>query len=350
MLLKRTVVLLLVYFALALNSRAQIGGQRTFRFLEQPAGARLAALGGVNVSAPGTDATMLSANPALLQASMPRHLALSYTDFLADIAAGAVFYTFKPARHGRWGAGLQYQHFGDFTQTDPNGQATGTFAVQQYVTSVTHATTLKPFTLAATLKFAVSGIAEYKASAALLDIGGIFKHPDKEFYVGLALKNIGYQLQIYPGTSRESMPFDAQLGFTYKPEHMPLRVSVTAHHLQQFDIVYLDTAQVGGILGSGSPPAKQKTFGDKLARHFVISTELLLGKNVILTFGYNHLRRRELRLETKSGGAGFSVGAHVQVKAFALTFARSYYQVAGASNALTIITNIPQVFRKKAGT
>ena len=142
MLRKCTALFVLVYFAVVLTGRAQIGGRSTFRFLEQPAGARLAALGSINVSAPGTDATMLPANPALLQADMPQYLALSYTDFLADMSAGAGFYTLEHTRYGRWGAGLQYQHFGDFTQTDPTGQAMGTFAVQQYVASITHAATL----------------------------------------------------------------------------------------------------------------------------------------------------------------------------------------------------------------
>lgn len=343
--LTRKAILTFFFLAHLLGAVAQIGGRSSFKFLEQPTGARLAALGGINVSAPSTDATMLQANPALLRTNMQKHLSLSYTDYLADITLGSVFYAFDHPRYGRWGTGLQYLDYGDFTQTDPTGQVIGTFSVHDYVVSVAHATTLEPFTLASTVKFALSGIAEYKSVAALVDLGGVYKHPDKELYVGLALKNIGYQLKTYAGGPREVMPFDAQIGLTYKPEHMPLQFSVTAHHLQQFDISYLDTTQTG-VLPS---PAREKTFGDKLARHFVVAGQLLLTKNFNLAFGYNHLRRRELRLETKSGGAGLSLGVSVQIKAFELTFTRAYYHVTGASNSFTVITNVAQVFRKKPG-
>ena len=328
----------------AFTSWCQVGVRQTFSFLDYPAGARLAALGSINVSSPSTDVTMLQANPALLQSDMQKHLALSYTDYLADISLSSVFYAINHPKLGQWGAGLQYMGYGDFTQTDPTGQATGSFSVHDYVLSVTHATTIKPFTLGATLKFALSGIAEYKAMAALVDLGGVYKHPEKELYVGLALKNIGYQLKTFTGENREAMPFDAQIGVTYKPEHMPLQFSITAHHLQQFNISYSDTTQTGLYLSN--PPAT--SFGDKLARHFVVSTQFLLSKNFQVVAGYNHLRRQELRLETKSGGAGLSLGAMVRIKAFELTFTRAYYHVAGASNAFTVISNVAPLFKKKA--
>ncbi len=274
---------------------------------------------------------------------MHKHLALSYTDYLADISLSSVYYVVNHSKFGQWGAGLQYMGYGNFTQTDPTGQTLGNFSVHDYVLSVTHATTLKPFTLGATLKMALSGIAEYKSVAALIDLGGIYKHPEKELYVGLALKNIGYQLKTFTGEDREAMPFDAQLGLTYKPEHMPLQLSITAHHLQQFDISYADTAQTGLYLVN----APAKSFGDKLARHFVVSSQFLLSKNFNVLVGYNHLRRQELRLETKSAGAGLSLGATVRVKSFELTFTRAYYHVAGASNAFTVISNVAPLFKKK---
>ncbi len=322
---------------------AQVGGRQTFSFLNHPAGARLAALGSINVSSPSTDVTMLQANPALLQPNMHKHLALSYTDYLADISLSSVFYAVNHPKLGLWEAGLQYMGYGSFTQTDPTGLATNSFSVHDYVLSVTHATTIKPFTLGGTLKFALSGIAEYKSVAALVDLGGIYKHPEKELYVGLALKNIGYQLKTFTGEARAAMPFDAQLGVTYKPEHMPLQLSVTAHHLQQSNISYSDTTQTGLYLVN----APAKSFGDKLARHFVVSSQFLLSKNFNVLVGYNHLRRQELRLETKSGGAGLSVGATVRIIAFEFTFTRADFHVAGASNAFTVISNVAPLFKKK---
>src|SRR5690349_640464 len=144
----RVKAILIIFFLIhASRAGAQIGGRHTFDFLDLPAGARLAALGGVNLSSPSSDATMMQANPALLQTGMQKHLALSYSDYLADISLSSVFYAIDHARYGQWGAGVQYLSYGDFTQTDPTGQATGTFSVHDYVVSVTHASVLKPFTL-----------------------------------------------------------------------------------------------------------------------------------------------------------------------------------------------------------
>ncbi|RDC61437.1 type IX secretion system protein PorQ [Adhaeribacter pallidiroseus] len=338
----RTIFTFLIFIQ-AFPGWSQVGSRQTFSFLDYPAGARLAALGSINVSSPSTDVTMLQANPALLQSEMHQHLALSYTDYLADISLSSVFYAVNHPKLGQWGAGLQYMGYGAFTQTDPTGVATGSFSVHDYVLSVTHATTIKPFTLGGTLKIALSGIAEYKAVAALVDLGGVYKHPEKELYIGLALKNIGYQLKTYTGENQEAMPFDAQLGLTYRPEHLPVQLSITAHHLQQFNISYTDTAQTSLYLVN----APAQSFGDKIARHFVVSSQFLLSKNFNVLFGYNHLRRQELRLETKSGGAGLSVGATVRIKTFELTFTHAYYHVAGASNAFTVISNVAPLFKKK---
>jgi hypothetical protein len=144
------------------------------------------------------------------------------------------------------------------------------------------------------------------------------------------------------------MPFDAQLGVTFKPEHMPLRFSATAHHLYQFDIVYLDPNQRGLLDADGNEIKDKKTFGDKLARHFVVGGELLLSKNFHLRMGYNHLRRRELRMDSRSGGAGLSLGALIRIRSFAFDYSRAFYHVGGASNYFTLTTDMGSLFRRES--
>jgi hypothetical protein len=143
------------------------------------------------------------------------------------------------------------------------------------------------------------------------------------------------------------MPFDVQVGASFKPEHMPLRLSVTAHHLHKFDIVYLDPTQKGVIDLEGNEIKPKKTFADKLGRHFVVGGEFILSKNFHLRMGYNYLRRKELRLQTKSGGAGFSFGFMMRVKSFEIGYSKAYYHVAGGSNYLTVTTNFGRLLKKK---
>jgi hypothetical protein len=334
--------MVLLSFLISLPAGAQIGGKRTFSFLALPTHSKVAALGGTHITGTDPEASLMLANPALLHADQHHHVTFSFTDYVADVSHNTLTYVLAPRQKGRWGLGLSYLHYGDFTQRDAAGQEEGKFSAADYALSLTHATTIDHFTLGASVKLAVSAIAEYKAVALLTDVGGIFKHPEKDLTLGLALKNIGYELRSFTGQEREPTPFDVQIGVTYKPEHMPFRFSITAHHLQQPDIVYLDTTG-----HARNNKFLKKALGDQIARHFVLGGELLLTKNLNLRVGYNHLRRKELRLENAPGTAGFSMGLLLRIKGFQLDYARAFYHQAGASNFFTVGTDLGRFFKKK---
>ena len=347
--MRKIIYACLSFLAFSHSLFAEIGGQQSFQFLNLPGSAKVAGIGGVNVSSRSHDVNMLYANPALLNPETNHQLSFGHISYLGDIKQNSLTYSFPNKKGNHWAAGLQYINYGDFIQRDATGQEMGEFSVTDYTLNLTHARTIENITLGATAKMAVSRIAEFKSTAALVDIGGVFKHPEQDFVVGLALKSIGYQLSAY-NDEREPMPFDAQLGMSYKLEHMPLKFSLTAHHLQKFDIVYLDTTVTGRIGENNEEIKPKKTFGDKLARHFVVGGEFMLSKNFNLRLGYNHLRRKELRTETKAGGAGMSFGAMIRIKKFELDFTRAYYHVSGASNFFTVSTTLEGLFKKKENT
>ena len=320
---------------------AQIGGQQAFSFLNLPPGAKTAALGGVNASARDADPTLFLSNPALLNADMEGRLALSFVDYLADIRQSTLAYVFNTRKAGRFGVGLSYLGYGKFAQYDAAGNALGEFSVSEYALSVADSYTQGNFTLAGTARLAVSGIAGNHSVAALADVGAVFKHPEQDFTVGLSARNVGYQLRPYAGAGREPMPLDVQLGTSIKPTHMPLRFTLTAHNLQQFDIVYRDPNQRSQQLDlNDSTRAAKKSLGDKIARHFAVGGELLLGKNLNLRVGYNHLQRRELRLDNTSGGAGLSFGIMLRISQFQLDYTRAGLHASGAANYFTVARNI----------
>ncbi|AIZ65257.1 hypothetical protein PK28_14095 [Hymenobacter sp. DG25B] len=332
------------------SARAQIGGQHAFEFLTLPASAKLAGLGGVNVSARDADGTMLLGNPALLNEEMDGRASLTYIDYLADIRQSTATYVFNSSQLGRMGVGLTYLNYGRFEQFDAAGNSLGEFSVNEYALGITKAVTTGNFTLGGTAKLAVSGIAGNHSVGTVLDAGGLFKHPTTDFTVALAVKNLGYQLRPYAGSGREPLPLDVQMGATIKPEHMPLRFSLTAHHLQQFDIVYLDSTQRGKLDENNEEIKPKKSVGDKIARHFVVGGELVLSKNFQVRVGYNHLRRRELRLDTRSGGAGLSFGVTFKLSQFQIDYTRAYYHVSGASNYFTLARSLDSIFKKNSGS
>ena len=325
---------------------AQIGGQQAVSFLNLPLGAKTAALGGVNVSTRDSDPTMFLSNPVLLNAEMEGRLALSFVDYIADIKQSTVVYAFNTEKAGRFGVGLTYLSYGKFEQYDAAGNSLGAFSVNEYALSVADSYTQGNFTLAGTARLAVSGISGDHSAAALADVGAVFKHPEQDFTVGLTARNVGYQLKPYAGTDREPMPLDVQLGTSIKPAHMPLRFSITAHHLQQFDIVYLDPNERGQLDENNEEIKKKKSVGDKIARHFAVGGELILGKNLNLRMGYNHLQRRELRLDNTGGGAGISFGVLLRISQFQLDYARAGLHASGAANYFTVARNLNTLFTK----
>lgn len=346
--MNRAAFILCMLLGFALQAQAQVGGQRGFPFLELPASAKQAALGGINVSTGAHDASMVSANPALLSKEMDGQVRLLYVGYLADISQSHATYAFSNAEKGHWAASINYLNYGDFTERDATGAERGTFNVNDYTLALSHARDMDAFTIGATAKVAVSSIAGNQAIGILADAGAAFKHPEKDFTVGLAFKNVGYQVKTYEGGERQQMPWDAQLGVTYKPEHMPVRLSLTAHRLYQFDIVYLDPNTPGELDENGNEVKEEKKLGDKIARHFVVGTEFVFSKNFQLRAGYNHLRRKELRLNSKAGGAGFSVGAMLRVRTFELNYSSAFFHPSGATHYVSIGTNTNTFFKKKS--
>ncbi|GAB2965883.1 type IX secretion system protein PorQ [Hymenobacter coalescens] len=328
-------------------AHAQIGGQHVFSSLNLPPTAYLAGVGGMSVSGRNADPGMLYGNPALLNADMDGRLALSYGGYLGDIKQSTAAYVRNSQKLGRWGFGLSYLSYGDFDMYDPAGNPLGQFSVNDYHLSVSNAHTVGPFTLGATARLAVAGIAGNHSLATLVDVGSVFKHPEKDWTVGLAVKNLGYQVKPFDGSSREPLPLDVQLGTSIKPEHMPVRFTITAHHLQQFDIVYLDTIRSRTQSLDGTTKVPKKTIGDKIARHFTVGGELILGKGLNLRVSYNHLRRRELRLDNTSGGAGLAFGAMLKLGAYQFEYTRAMYHVSGGANYITLSRNVDELFGKK---
>ena len=317
-------------------AHAQIGGRAAFPFLSLPPSAQLAASGGMNASARSSDPTQFYGNPALLNTDMDHVAAISYVAYVGNIKQSTAAYAFNTEKRGRFGLGFTYLNYGDLQSFDAAGNSLGTFGVNEYAFTAADSYTKGKFTFGVAAKLAVSSIADNRAVALAGDAGVLYKPGEQDFTVGLVVKNAGYMLKPYIAMGRQPLPLDVQLGTTIKPEHMPLRFTITAHHLQQWNIQYLDPNDRGTTNAAGDTVRASKNFADNLARHFTVGAELILGAGFRARAGYNHLQARELRLDNTSGAAGFSFGAMLKISQFQLDYTHATLQAAGSSNYFTL--------------
>jgi len=196
------------------------------------------------------------------------------------------------------------------------------------------------------VKIIASNIASYSAFALATDLGGVFKHPQNDLQIGLTLTNVGFSIKNYFSGQNLRVPFDARLGVSFKPQYMPVRFSVTAHHLYRWDIAYNDPAFATTLDPfTGQSQTQKISFADKLFRHFVFGTELLLHKNFHIRLGYNHLRSKELRFSEATALAGFSGGLAFRVKGYEFAYTRAGF-AAGGRSFLVLSKNINDFFKK----
>lgn len=347
MTIRFTSLFLLVFGFSYTIANAQLGGRASYQFLNVPVNTRISGLGGINISQPGIDINLMTQNPATLSDSLRNYLSINYLPYLADIKATMVNYAFNAGKTGTWGVGMRYFDYGTFSGADLAGNSTGDFKSKEYAFTVAKSHTINHFTLGASLNLAFSQIGTYNSAALLTDVGGIFRHPQRDWAVGLVIKNVGVPLKKYVPGEAVDLPTDVQLGTSFKPEHMPVRMSLTAHHLHKWDIVYDNPNQKGKVDLNGNEIKEKVSFGSKLLTHFAVGAEFLMSRNFQLRAGYNFLRRKELKEESKSGGAGLSIGGMVRIKYFEFAYTRSFYYIGTGTNHFTLTTDFNRILKKK---
>lgn len=332
-------------FSLAVSiGLAQLGGQSSFAVLDIPSSARVAALGGNNIAVQDADVNLGFYNPALLNKEMERQFALSYLRWFnkADINIGYFGYahhfdSVKTTVSGNF----QFVDYGKFRRTDDTGTDLGEFTAGEYAVQIGAARPIDSlFTVGVNAKVLFSQLEEYTSTAVAMDVGGVYHKPGGLLTIAAMLRNIGYQTSTFTD-EREDMPFQVQLGTTYKFRHAPFRLGVMLENLQKWDLTYDDpNARVNIDPTTGEVIEEKVTFMDKALLHVVGNVEVMLGKNFHLRFGYNYRRRQELKVEDKPGIAGISFGAGIRVAKIHVSYGYAQYNLAGASNSFTVAVRL----------
>ncbi|HAV22834.1 MAG TPA: hypothetical protein DCX46_04940 [Bacteroidetes bacterium] len=296
---------------------ALLPAQPTYLFLRNDVPARTAALGGSFVSMQN-DPNILFVNPAGLTTLEHDAVSVSYLDHLMDIGAGSFAYagTWEPI--GPFAVGITYYHYGQFDETDASTNVYGTFSAVDLAVCAGTAFQLDASSSAGiSVKYISSSIAEYYSTALALDAGYMYSVPEERVSIGISLLNVGTQLSAY-GTTRESLPLDLKVGITKRPEHLPVYLNLNFHRLQDGAV---DIAE----------RVKQYSFG----------AEFDMSESLRMRVGYNNRLRRDLKLGTSSGLAGFSGGFGLSIAGYLVDYAYNSYGAIGGLHRFSISSQLP---------
>lgn len=330
---RRYFYILLTLFVAILPVSAQIkgAGSSVFHFLNLPASARLNALGGENVSISDDDISMAFMNPALLTAHTDKVLQLNYAYYLAGTMFGSVMYGHN-YKENYFAAGIHYLDYGQMAYADEFGNLLGTtFTAKDICVNLMYARQLGPqFRVGATLKPIFSVYEQYNSFALGADIGGHFQTEDSTFQMGLALRNIGWQLKSFYeedyGQHTEMLPLNLELGLNYRLAHAPLRFSLTIHNMQHWNI---------------APAGEEVKWFDMLFRHTIWAVDIVpKSEKFYLTVSYNHRRQAEMNITNVRSMAGLGLGLGIKIYKFRLGFAMSQYTKSNFTYQVSLSTDI----------
>lgn len=305
--MKKVVFALLASLA-ALQSVAQ-ESQTEYNFLRLPASAHASALGGDNISLMEDDEALIFNNPALLHNVSSKTIALGYMNYMSGVNMGTAAFNYHKDK-ASYAASIQYVDYGTMKETDATGLETGDFSAKDIsIAGYVSYALGRNVTGGLSGKFITSYIGSYNSIAVVFDLGMTYYNPESEFSAGLAVKNLGGQLQAYD-EEYEKMPTDVQIGLTKRFAHMPFRISATLVDLTHWDYSFVD--------------------------HAVIGVDLLLSKSIWVGGGYNFRRAKEMKISDgedseSSHGAGFSLGGGINLERFKLNIGWGKYHVNSSS-------------------
>ncbi len=317
---------------------AQSGGDNTYDFLTLTSSARVAALGGNNISIQNKDINFAIQNPALLNKEMSGQIVLNYVPYMSDINYGYFGYAKHYDKIGTFSIGILNINYGEFDRTDEYGEDQGTTTAAEYALGLTYARSLSPrLSMALTFKPIYSKFDTYHSFGLAADFGIHYKSKDETWGYGLVLKNFGSQITTYAKT-KEDLPDDIQIGISKKLSHAPFRFSLTLKDLTTWDLSYTVVDEENATSSTEDGEVYGTNFGDNLLRHMILGVEFLPAKNFHIDFGYNHRRRKELSYSSKLSTVGYSWGFGFRVYKFFFSYGSAKYHLGGSSNHFSIST------------
>ncbi len=339
---KRTLILILSILAsLVLSAQA---GKDTYQFLNLPSGARQAGYGDYNISIYDNDLNFAFANPALLSEKTHNFLGINYANRFSDINLGSAIYGRNFGSKNFMAFGINYIDYGKFLETSPSDEILGEFTAKDIAFHFVYARYLSPrWTIGIAMKPIISVYERYNSFGLAFDVGASYHNEDKKFSAGLVLKNAGFQFNGYSSIdgkqNRETLPLDLQLGISQGFKNAPIRMSMTVHNIQRWDLSY---QQNSSINEGETPRTKTSEVFDMMFRHTIFAVEIFPIKTMYLAVSYNHRRRMEMAVSGKRSVAGFAFAAGLKLYKFQLGVSVVPYQTGNLTYNLTLSTSLTE--------
>ena len=288
--------------------------QTAYNFLRLPGSARVAALGGNNITITDDDPTMIFHNPAMLGGVSDKSLNLNYMTYMEGTMVGSASFVRAWGDRGTWGVSASYMDYGSMRQTTADNIQTGEFSAKDIMLGGSVAYSLSTlFTGGITAKIISSSIAGYNSMAVAVDLGINYFDEAQGLSLSAVARNLGGQIDAYD-EDFEKIPFDLQVGISKKMAMAPLRFSATLNNLHDWD--------------------------DSFIHHLAIGADIFLSDNIYIAGGYNFRRNKEMRISDGEGesshGAGLSFGGGVQLERFKLNVAYAKYHVSVSSLLINV--------------
>jgi len=300
--------------SLLIASMVHAEANSTYAFLHADVGARAAAMAGSFVSL-SEDPNCLFYNPAGLATVQKPSGSIGFFKHLMDINAGSIAFAYPLSEMGVLSAGVLYVNYGPFDETDELGTVLGSFGAGDFAFSAGYSGTLEEnLTYGANAKFIYSQIAGYSSTGIGIDAGILYRIPESKVTLGASLRNLGTQLSRF-GETREDLPVDLTIGGSVIPRGLPLVFSLNFHKLNE----------------------QVDAFSDRF-KSFSAGGEFTLSPVLKLRFGYNNEQRRELKIGTSAGLAGFSGGLGITIDTYRVDYALSSLGKIGSVHRITLAT------------
>lgn len=334
--------ILIVLLSLCVLAYPQ-AGDGTFKLLDLPSSARVAAMGGTNVAMHDDDVNFSAMNPALLSEKTHNMLSFNYSNYFYDINFGSVLYGRNFGDKNYTAFGAHYLDYGKFLETSETNELLGSFTAKDIMLSASYARLLHPrWTIGLSFKPMISIYERYQTYGFSFDVGVGYADTKHNFYAGLAFRNVGMSVANYRSLdgqqSIDMLPWNIELALVKGFEHAPIRISMTAHNWQRWNLGYTDDT----VATKEKSINKAASFFDMLFRHTIFNLEILPTKNIYLLVSYNHRRQMEMNVNDYKTAAGLSFGAGIKVYKFHIDAGFAQYQVGRFSFHATFTTYLSE--------
>ena len=342
--------LIFLFFISPILVFSQEGGSAVYSFLNIPASARIAAMGGTLITVKDNDLNCGLQNPAALNPLMDKYLSLSGVSYFDGIKFGDAAFAKDFGKKGTFDVWMHYGNYGNFKEADETGVITGTFTTADYSLSLGWGYQLnKLFSVGINLKGIYSDYYIMNSWGLAGDLSCMLHDTASGWSLTVLARNIGAQITTYVPDNREPLPVEVVLGASKKFAHVPARLNFTWRHAEVYNISYVDPndqTNYDALTGEYTPV--KYNFWEKGLRHITIGAEILMSKNFHLRASYNFQRRQELLVDSRPRTVGLSLGVGLKISKFIISYGRASYHLAGASNHLSIAVNIGEFSKKKS--